>query len=181
MGLLALLAACATAPPPTPPPPTPVPPPSAPGLTSLFVTAGRLNVREAPDPKAKILMKIRRGDQVMMASEENGWCKLQLPEGRIGYVMSKYVRREGLCPPNREMEILEEPPAVFGETSMGIVVLEARVDELGSIQTVRVVENTTKDPELAKLAEDDLRKMKFKPPVKNCRPTGFIYLYTRNF
>ncbi len=183
-GLLALLAACATAPPPSPapaPPPAPSLQPQVPVLTSLTVAAGKLNVREAPDAKAKVILKVRRGDQVMMVSEADGWCKLQMPDGANGYVMSKYVRKEGLCPPNREMEILEEPPAVFGETSVEKVVLEAKVDELGAIRNVRVVENSTKDPELAKLAEADLRKMKFRPPVRNCRPTGFTYLYTKNF
>lgn len=138
-------------------------------------------MREAPDTHARILSKVRRGDQVMMMSEESGWCKVRLPGNQTGYVMSSYVRREGICPPNREMEILEEPPAVFGETSGGKVVLEAKVDEGGTIQRVKVVENTTGDPELAKLAEADLRKFKFRPPVKNCMATGFIYLYTRNF
>ena len=188
ISLLVLLAACATAPPPAPPPPpaptpvpTPTPQPPAPVLTKLTVTVGKLNVREAPDAKAKIIQKVRRGDTVMMVSEEGGWCKLQLPGEKTGYVMSKYVRKKGVCPPNREMEILDEPPAVFGETSAGKVVLEARVDEMGAIQSVRMVENTTKDAGLAKLAEEDLRKMKFKPPVQNCKPTGFTYLYTKNF
>jgi hypothetical protein len=147
----------------------------------MTVTAGKLNVREAPDSDSKVMQKVRRGDRVMMESESGGWCKLHLPGDATGYVMSKYVRKEGLCPANREMEILDEPPVVFGETSVGKVVLEAKVDELGSIQSVRVVENTTKDPGLAKLAEADLRKFKFRPPVKNCKATGFTYLYTKNY
>jgi TonB family protein len=79
------------------------------------------------------------------------------------------------------MEILEEPPAVFGEVSHGRVVLEARVDESGSIRSVKVTENTTGDLAFAALAEEDLRKFKFSPPVKRCKPAGFTYIYTRNF
>jgi TonB family protein len=149
-------------------------------VETLTVTAGRLNVRQAPSKRAPITFKVRQGDRLEKTGEQGDWFAVRTGD-RTGWVMRQYVRSGGLCPPDREMEILDEPPAVFGETRHGRVVLEASVDAAGAIRSVRVAENTTGDPAFAALAEADLRKFKFAPPVKRCEPVGFTYVYTRNF
>ena len=182
--LIVLLAACAT--PPAPPPSAPPvvePAPAAPApasIETLTVTAGRLNVRQTPSKQASIVAKVRQGARLEKLGEQGAWIQVR-SEGFSGWVMAQYVRSERLCPPDREMEILDEPPAVFGEATRGKVVLEAWVDETGTIQSVKVAENTTGESAFAGLAEEDLRKFKFSPPVKRCKPVGFTYIYTRRF
>jgi len=182
--LFLFLGACATPPPPPPPPPPVVlepAPPAAPAPREvLTVTAGRLNLRQTPSKQASIVAKVRQGARLEKLGEQGAWVEVRAGD-ESGWVMKQYVRSEGLCPPDREMEILDEPPAVFGEVSHGKVVLEARVDETGVIRSVKVTENTAKAPAFAALAEEDLRKFKFAPPVKRCKPVGFTYIYTRNF
>ncbi len=146
----------------------------------LTVTAGRLNVRQSPSTQAPIVTKVRQGTPLEKLGERGQWFEVRTG-GITGWVMKPYVRSEGVCPPDREMEILDEPPAVFGETRHGRVVLEAWVDETGTIRSVKVAENTTGDPAFADAAEADLRKFKFSPPVKRCKPAGFTYVYTRNY
>lgn len=181
--LLVLLPACATSPPPPPPPPpvvepAPAPPPAP--QETLTVTAGRLNIRQTPSKQAPIVAKVRQGIRLEKLGGQGAWVEVR--SGDVtGWVMAQYVRSEGLCPPDREMEILDEPPAVFGEVSRGKVVLEALVDESGTIRSVKVTENTTGDQAFAALAEEGLRKFKFSPPVKRCKPVGFTYIYTRSF
>jgi TonB family protein len=149
-------------------------------VETLTVTAGRLNVRQAPSKQAPIVCKVRQGDRLEKTGEQGDWFKVRTGD-QTGWVMRQYVRSGGACPPDREMEILEEPPAVFGENRRGRVVLEAAVDDTGTIRSVRVAENTTGDPAFAALAEEDLRKFKFAPPIKRCVPVAFTYIYTRNF
>ena len=63
----------------------------------------------------------------------------------------------------------------------GKVVVEADIDDKGDVRTVRVVKNETGSPERAEMAKSEVQGVKFQPPVKKCRVTGFTYVYARTF
>ncbi|MFC4322751.1 SH3 domain-containing protein [Litchfieldia salsa] len=50
----------------------------------------RLNVRSSPSNNASITHKLKRGVELQIISESNGWAKIQL-SGKIGYVSSHYL------------------------------------------------------------------------------------------
>ena len=49
------------------------------------------------------------------------------------------------------------------------------------MQAVRVVSNETGSPERAESVKAEVQTVKFRPPVKRCRVTGFTYVYSRTF
>lgn len=55
------------------------------------VTASILNVRAQPDTKAKILIKLKRGDSIEISEKKEGWYEIVTSEGVTGWVAEEYV------------------------------------------------------------------------------------------
>ena len=49
------------------------------------------------------------------------------------------------------------------------------------MKTVRVVTNETGSPERAEAVKAEVRTVKFQPPVRRCKVTGFTYVYAKTF
>jgi TonB family protein len=63
----------------------------------------------------------------------------------------------------------------------GKVVVEADVDETGSVKAVRVVTNETGSDERAESVKAEVKTVKFQPPVRHCKVSGFTYVYSKTF
>ncbi len=50
-----------------------------------------INVRTGPSLQNKIIALLKVGDPVDMISEESGWAKVRLPDGREGWTLKKYL------------------------------------------------------------------------------------------
>lgn len=55
------------------------------------VTTSILNVRSSASIRGKILTFVRKGSNVSILSSQNGWYKVRLSNGTIGYVSSNYI------------------------------------------------------------------------------------------
>jgi len=65
---------------------------STPSHTTGYVTATVLNVRNKAGTNGKIISTINKGQQVILLGvEANGWYKIQLANGQIGYVSAQYI------------------------------------------------------------------------------------------
>jgi hypothetical protein len=187
--LFLIAAGCASAPPQAPPPPEPAPvvpeavPAAPPPPTYVRVTGSKLNVREAPAPTARVLAKAPRGTRLVKRSEEGDWLEVELADGTRGWVHRGYVSAEPVCPPDSsEPVIVSEPVVGFFEGGRhGRVVIEATVSKTGDVVAVEAKENTTGSPEQEAVAVEELRRLRFAPFVRNCRPVPFIYTYSRTF
>ena len=179
---------CASAPPAPPlPEPAPVVPDAVPAAPppppSVRVTGSRLNVREAPTTSARSVAKVARGTRLVKLSEQGEWIEVELADGARGWVHGRYVSAEPECPPDTaDPAIVSEPVLGFVEgASHGRIVIEGTVSRTGDVVAVEVRENSTGSPDLEALAADELRRMRFAPFVRKCRPVPFIYVYTRTF
>jgi TonB family protein len=187
VGFLGSLLACKTAPPPPPPEPVPVevatqpPPPPAPVFVK--VTGSKLNVRESAGTNAAIVAKLKKGDRLQVLTEQDGWFQVQLPASKSGWVAAQYVSKEQPCLADKPgAELLNEPSLSISESGPhGRVVLEATVSAQGVVASTKLVQNTTGSAELEKRATDELRQLRFSPPIRRCTPISFIYTYTRSF
>ncbi|TSC75370.1 MAG: Ig domain protein [Parcubacteria group bacterium Gr01-1014_30] len=61
-------------------------------LTTLKVTAWILNVRSGPGTNYKIITRVRRNNVLESIGNKNGWFRINLPQGRDGWVYGKFVR-----------------------------------------------------------------------------------------
>ena len=50
-----------------------------------------INVRTGPSLQNKIIALLKVGDPVDLISEESGWAKVRLPDGREGWTLKKYL------------------------------------------------------------------------------------------
>jgi TonB family protein len=188
-----LVTCCATAPPPTVPEPAvepetatvvtaPETPGPAPRLT-VRVTGSSLNVREGASTTTAAVAKVRKGDQLVVLADQGDWLQVGLPDSRVGWVNAKYVRREEPCLPDKlTAEILSGADEILRPTAtLGRVVLDATVSAQGLVVSVKLVENSTGQAELAAQAETGLRAMRFAPPVRKCRPVPFVYTYVKTY
>jgi tetratricopeptide (TPR) repeat protein len=57
-----------------------------------IIGADEVNVRAERGTEGELLTKVRRGDQLKRLGSEEGWYKVALPDGREGWVSSRYVR-----------------------------------------------------------------------------------------
>jgi len=188
--LAACLWGCASAPPPAPPAPEPAPaaepaPAQPPSEGSWLVAAKSANVREAASTKAATVAKVRRGSRLTSFEEKDGWLHVKLADTRTGWIRKDLVRKDDGCPPDRKAVLLEPPMLHMSDGSgagpKGKVVVEADIDETGAVKAVRVVTNETGSPERAETAKREVQGVRFQPPVKKCRVTGFTYVYSRTF
>ncbi|HNX49346.1 MAG TPA: SH3 domain-containing protein [Thermoanaerobaculaceae bacterium] len=188
IGIL-LLQACASVSPPAPPPEPPpaaveviVAPPPPPPPAYVRVTGSSLNVREGAGTTFRAVAKARKNDRLLVVEEQGGWTKVQVRPDQTGWVDARYVRREEPCPADKSTaEILNGPDAVLRPAGTGRVVLEATVSTKGEVTAVKLVENTTGSDDLRFRTESELRALRFSPPVRNCKPRPFIYVYSRAF
>jgi uncharacterized protein YgiM (DUF1202 family) len=194
LALAAALGRCATAPPPSPPPePVPAPAPAAPPETgppetTWIVTAKSANVRERASTESGTVARLKKGDRLVGLEEDNGWLHVKLKDTRAGWIRKDLLKKDEACQADRR-ELLLMPPMLHMSESgasgtaggKGRVVVEADVDDKGDVQAVRVVKNETGSAERAEMAKSEVKGVKFQPPVKKCKATGFTYVYTRTF
>ena len=189
--LAAGLWGCASAPPPPPPVPEPAPaaepaPPPPPSEVSWLVTSRPANVRESASAKATTVARLSRGARLTSFEEKDGWLHVKLADTRTGWIRKNLLKKDNGCLPDRREVLLTPPMLRMSDGSgapgpKGKVVVEADIDDKGDVRTVRVVKNETGSPERAEIAKREVQGVKFQPPVKKCRVTGFTYVYARTF
>ena len=189
--LAAGLWGCASAPPPPPPVPEPAPaaepaPPPPPSEVSWLVTSRPANVRESASAKAATVARLSRGARLTSFEEKDGWLHVKLADTRTGWIRKNLLKKDNGCLPDRREVLLTPPMLRMSDGSgapgpKGKVVVEADIDDKGDVRTVRVVKNETGSPERAEMAKREVQEVKFQPPVKKCRVTGFTYVYARTF
>lgn len=176
-----------------PPPPKPVVAPAPQIQRELgagHVTATALNVREEPSADAPALTMVRRGDTLQLLEEKDGWYRVRVASGGVGWVSAKYVamgappprRRRAGCPPDSDYAFEKSPLPSFSEDGRhGLVVVDANVNTDGAVTSTKVVSNNTGDAALAAIAEREIRAAKFIAPVRNCVKRSFVFTYKRAF
>jgi len=189
--LAAGLWGCASAPPPPPPVPEPAPaaepaPAPPPSEVSWLVTSRPANVRESASAKAATVARLSRGARLTSFEEKDGWLHVKLADTRTGWIRKNLLKKDNGCLPDRREVLLTPPMLRMSDGSgapgpKGKVVVEADIDDKGDVRTVRVVKNETGSPERAEMAKREVQEVKFQPPVKKCRVTGFTYVYARTF
>lgn len=55
------------------------------------VTASKLNVRSGPSTSYSIIHALWNGNKVSIIGVSNGWCRIRLSDGRIGWVSGNYI------------------------------------------------------------------------------------------
>ena len=185
--LVAGLWGCASAPPPPPPAPEPAPAPQpepAPQVVEVsWIVPKTVNVRETPSTNAPTVAKAAKGTRLTSFEEKDGWVRVKLPDKRLGWVRKDLLKKDDGCLPDRK-EVLIEPPMIHMSDApgpKGKVVVEADIDETGAVKAVRVVTNETGSPERAEAVKAEVKTVKFQPPVRRCKVTGFTYVYAKTF
>jgi len=102
-----------------PPAPTPVPttlPPASPSTgINAIVADGPLNFREGPRKNHRVLLRLPTGQYLTILSEGAVWASVQLPSGRLGWVMIRYLARvdaptpSGACRSGDVLQNVHEP------------------------------------------------------------------------
>ena len=62
--------------------------------STLYVTADTLNVRSAPNASSKILVKLKRGQQIETDQRSGNWYSIALSDGSAGWVSSDYLTKQ---------------------------------------------------------------------------------------
>ena len=188
LALSAALWSCASTPPPPPPTATtePAPPPAEPAPTAeehSWIVPKTVNVRETPSTNAGTIAKATKGTRLTSFEEKNGWVRVKLADTRTGWVRKDLLKSDAGCLPDRK-EVMLDPPMIRMSDApgpKGKVVVEADIDESGSVKAVRVVTNETGSAERAEAVKSEVATVKFQPPVRKCRVTGFTYVYAKTF
>ena len=58
----------------------------------LTVTANVVNIRKGPGSKFTIVAHARKGVVLEQLDKSDGWFKVRLPDGKIGWIYSKLVK-----------------------------------------------------------------------------------------
>jgi TonB family protein len=197
--LFAMSCASPAPPPAASPEPEPVRAPAAEtekAIGTVRVTASALNVRAEASTTADVVAQVKRGDALSLLSMGDSWSKVRLADGATGWVATRFVEqgsggksatrpkttKKGGCPPDSDYAFVETPTLSFSDRSAhGLVVVEATVSASGNVTSTKMVSNKTGDESLAFLAEREIKKARFSPPIRNCVARSFIFTYRRTF
>jgi hypothetical protein len=132
------------------------------------------------------MARLARGARLTSFEEKDGWLHVKVADTRTGWIRKNLLKKDDGCLPDRREVLLTPPMLRMSDGSgapgpKGNVVVEADIDETGTVKAVRVVTNETGSPERAEMAKREVQGVKFQPPVKKCRVTGFTYVYARTF
>lgn len=61
------------------------------GKAKVIISSGYLNIRTGPSTKYSIITRVKKGTILKKLGSTNGWVKVQLGHGRVGYVSQSYV------------------------------------------------------------------------------------------
>ncbi len=148
---------------------------------AISVTAPRVEAYSSTGPEKAVVYTAAFGEKLLLLERSAEWLKIRLP-GIEAWVKISEIWPIEQCPSDsNEPVVLEEPIFQFDSPRRGRVVIEAAFDSHAVIQSVRIVENTLGDGKYAEIAENDLRGIRLRPPVRNCRERSFVYTFTRNF
>jgi TonB family protein len=165
-------------------------------IGTVRVTASALNVRATASTDGDVVTQLKRGDSLALLADGESWSKVRLASGATGWVASRFIEsasakarttskpktKPGGCPPDSDYAFVETPTLAFSDRSAhGLVVVEATVSASGDVTATKVLSNKTGDDALAVLAEREIRKAKFSPPIRKCVPRSFIFTYRRTF
>ncbi len=53
-----------------------------------------LPVRLRKEPNGQVLAKISQGTKVEVLSTKDDWCEIKIPDGQVGWMMTKYLVNE---------------------------------------------------------------------------------------
>lgn len=82
--------------------------------TTGTVTASSLNVRTGPATTFSIILKLPRGSNIHIIGQQQDWYRVELTDGRIGWVKSAYLQ---LLPPTLEQKadfVVAEAESLIG-------------------------------------------------------------------
>jgi SH3-like domain-containing protein len=174
-----------------PPAPQPsVAPAILPAKTTVYVTASSVNVRRDPSMAGEVLKQAKKNEPLTQLSSMEDWTKVQLPDGTVGWVASRFVSEsQSQSAPaakagcNTDFAFIKTPKPAFAEgaTKHGLVVVDAYVSASGNVTSTKVITNETGDAALASMAENEIKSAKFEAPKRACAARAFIFTYKRSF
>jgi uncharacterized protein YgiM (DUF1202 family) len=163
-----------------------------PARTTVYVTASSVNVRRDPSMAGEVLKQAKKNDALKPLATGDDWTKVQLTDGTIGWVASRFVsqsqsasnqipKKGTSC--NTDFAFVKTPKPAFAEgaTKHGLVVIDAYVSPAGEVTSTKVVANETGDDGLASMAAREIKSAKFEAPKRNCYAKAFIFTYKRSF
>lgn len=59
--------------------------------TEGYLTGDYVNIRSMPNTSARVIGNLNKGAKVGIITAENGWTKVSLSDGRIGWIYSTYI------------------------------------------------------------------------------------------
>ena len=116
-----------------------------PNGTNVTVTVSRLNLRECPKIKCKILTVLNRGTKVIVYGSSGKWIKVNRGNDKMtGWIYSDYVQRSSIIAENTENETKLDSHA---ETSSGRINSQKLTREILSDDQVEGID-TVEDKEI---------------------------------
>lgn len=73
--------------------PTPTPTPTTPQVTILETPTGFLRVRQDANVGSAEIGQVKPGDTLPLLDESDGWYKIQLPDGKTGWISSSFAQK----------------------------------------------------------------------------------------
>lgn len=140
----------------------------------------------------EVLKQAKKSDALTQLATGDDWTKVELPDGTIGWVASRFVSQSqtasGQTPKkgvgcNTDFAFVKTPKPAFaeGSTKHGLVVIDAYVSPAGDVTSTKVVTNDTGDEGLASIASREITSARFEAPKRNCYAKAFIFTYKRSF
>ena len=151
-------------------------------LGAVTVTALSAPVYSAASAETKVSRSVAFGEKLPLLEHTGDWLRVKVVGYGEAWVKASEIWPDEPCPVDRDQPlVLEEPLFRFDAPHPGRVVLEATFDSQATLQSVTVLENTFGEQRYEEIAEKDLRGIRWGAPVRNCKPMGFVYTFTRHF
>lgn len=189
LGLVLALGGCSSAPSGTTPPRAPERPsttaattPAERYLATLILDAGSALLYAEPSTSSPVVATLSSGEELSLIQRTTDWLQVKTTSGVTGFIQPSALVEPTCTTDRAEPRILEAPAFAFPEHGPhGNVVIEAEFDANAQILNTRVLGNSSGNPAFEQQALADLKRIRFLPPTKGCKPRPFFYTFTREF
>ena len=153
---------------------------SRPAVAIEYVRSDELPIRSRPRDDAPVIATYSRGSSVSVLGHRGEWDEVRVAD-RSGWARATSLATAAEAQ-KAEVDNLDPrfriPPApVTSAGAHGEIILEASVNQDGEIIDVRLLRNTTGNPELATRNTRSLRQARFEPIVQHGTRKPFTYEY----
>jgi outer membrane biosynthesis protein TonB len=158
-------------------------PPARETIAVRYVSVPKAEIRSSASPTAEVISTRKVGEKVSVLADQGEWSEVEVTLGSSGWIQKSALSDAPESGSTSENVRFATPPnPVYSQGgAKGEILLEASVNTDGDVTSVRTILNTTGNAALEARNQEELKRAKFYPMIRNGKTEPFIYVHRAQY